>query len=359
VQLFLLIDAYLGGARMAGEENPVFAGEAAPLPAATKSSFHGLIGAGAAMRRLYRRIEAAAATTGNLLLVGESGTGKELVAHAVHKCSARAGRPFVALNCAALPKDLIESELFGYKRGAFSGASNEYPGLFRAADRGTLFLDEITEMSAETQSKLLRAIQERAIRPLGSTVEQPVNVRLIASSNRDLRAAVACGRLREDLYYRMQAAVLTIPPLRERREDIPLLVEHFIGLFNQTVGRTMEGIQPGALDSMVEYDWPGNVRELSNALEGAFTFGAGRLIGLEDLPAAVTGCGDGQFDSELGYPGGCAKDASVTTFAEAERDVIARALQSSGGNKVRAAEQLKISRKKLYAGIAKYCLSAM
>jgi len=358
VKIILLVSAYFrSDAATAGEKSAALEREAAYLPAAEKARFQGLVGATAAMRALYQRIEAAAATRGNLLIVGESGTGKELVARAVHKCGVRADRPFVALNCAALPKDLIESELFGYKRGAFSGATTESLGLFRAADGGTLFLDEITEMSADTQCKLLRAIQERAIRPVGSTREQPVDVRIIASTNRDPQAAVADGRLRQDLYYRLQAALIAVPPLRERSEDIQLLVDHFICMFNQNLGRTVAGIEQEALDRLLEYEWPGNVRELSNVVEGAFTFGNGHLIALEDLPPTLTANGDADTKAPVRVAGASRGGVPVTTFAESERELIVRALQNNSGNKVRTAEQLKISRKKLYARITKYRLS--
>jgi transcriptional regulator with PAS, ATPase and Fis domain len=311
------------------------------------------------MRQLYQRITAAASSRANLLIVGETGSGKELVARAVHDGGLRAGKPFVALNCAALPKDLIESELFGYKRGAFSGATTEYPGLFRAAEGGTLFLDEITEMSAQTQSKLLRAIQERAVRPIGATREQPVDVRVIASTNRDPQAAVTDGHLRQDLYYRLQAAMLLVPALRLRREDVPLLVAHFIAQFNISTGRTVEGIEEQALEALLKYQWPGNVRELANAIEGAFTFGSGSLIGAEDLPPAITRgshiCNDQSVAGAKGNP----TDKLLVTFAETECALIARALRDNHGNKSHAARQLKISRKKLYAKIAKYQLSML
>jgi DNA-binding NtrC family response regulator len=347
VQTILIVSAYSGATQRSA---------AADLPAAHEVPFHGLVGATAGMRQLYRRIEAAAKSKGNLLIVGESGTGKELVARAVHKCSARAERPFVALNCAALPKDLIESELFGYKRGAFSGATGEHLGLFRAAEGGTLFLDEVTEMSAETQSKLLRAIQERAIRPVGATREQPVDVRVIASTNRDPQAAVADGHLRQDLYYRLQAAVLAVPPLRERREDIPLLVDHFITLFSEDLGRSVEGIERRALDALSKYSWPGNVRELANAIESAFTFGRGDLIVLEDLPSTIATPDHTCVKFAVRPVETCHDYAPFATFAETERALIARALKNNNGNKVHTAAELKISRKKLYAKIAKYAL---
>ena len=325
--------------------------EAEALPQERRHHFYGLVGASPAMHSLYARIEAAGTTRGTILIVGESGTGKELVARAIHECGKNSGAPFIALNCAAIPKDLIESELFGYKRGAFSGANMEYLGLFRAAEGGTLFLDEITEMSPATQSKLLRAIQERAVRPVGSTREIPVEVRLVASTNRDPLDAVRDGQLREDLYYRLQAAVISIPPLRDRMEDVPRLAEHFVDLFNarQTRPTPVSGIDEAALRAMSEYQWPGNVRELSNAIEGAFTFGRSPVIRLEDLPRSVAGgeAADRTL-SDLSFP--------VGTFADSERVIIQRALESTGGNKVQAARLLKISRKKLYAKIAKYAL---
>src|SRR6202011_110289 len=218
------------------------------------------------MRALDKRIESAGQTRGTVLIVGESGTGKELVARAIHECGVDAGAPFVALNCAALPTHLIESELFGYKRGAFSGANTEYLGLFRAAEGGTLFLDEITEMSVETQSKLLRALQEHKVRPVGATAEVTINTRMIASTNRNPEEAVQRGFLRQDLYYRLQAAVLRMPPLRERIEDVKPLAEHFIDFFNEKFPRKVPvvGLDDGALAAMRNYTWPGNVRELSN-----------------------------------------------------------------------------------------------
>jgi two-component system response regulator AtoC len=300
------------------------------------------------MRRLYDRIEAVGQTRGTVLIIGESGTGKELVARAIHECGQTPSTPFVALNCAAIPRDLIESELFGHKRGAFSGANTEYLGLFRAADGGALFLDEVTEMSAETQSKLLRAVQERTVRPVGSTSEIPVDVRVIASTNRDPEEAVRSGQLRQDLYYRLQAGVLHVPPLRERDEDIPSLIEHFIAVFNEKLKpRTIvQGVNEDAMAAMKSYSWPGNVRELSNAIEGALTFGRSPWISFDVLPSALAG--------NIGKS--AAAVASSSTFADAERDVIARALENTSGNKLAASKLLRISRKKLYAKIAKYGL---
>jgi DNA-binding NtrC family response regulator len=328
--------------------------EAAKLPPELRTRFHGIVGASAAMHEVYRRIEMAAQTRGTVLVVGESGTGKELVARAIHECGPEPNAPFVALNCSALPRDLIESELFGYKRGAFSGANTEYLGLFRAAEGGTLFLDEITEMSPDTQTKLLRAIQERKVRPVGATGEVAVDARLIASTNRDPEEAMHAGQLRQDLYYRLQASVMRVPPLRERAEDVPLLAQHFITLFNEKLHRPIQvaGIEDAALQAMKRYSWPGNVRELSNAIEGAFTFGDSALIRLADLPPAISG----QSTAAATAPQMTNSFGGVATFADVERDLIKRALESTEGNKARAAKVLKISRKKLYAKIAKYSL---
>ncbi|HUO04957.1 MAG TPA: sigma-54 dependent transcriptional regulator [Candidatus Binataceae bacterium] len=353
IRMIVLADTYFrtkaaaSGARIQALER-----EARVMPAQERSRFHGLVGATPAMRKLYERIESAGVTRGTILITGESGTGKELVAHAIHDCGPARQAPFVALNCAAIPKDLIESELFGYKRGAFSGANADYLGLFRSAEGGTLFLDEITEMSPETQSKLLRAIQERTVRPVGATREVPVDVRLIASTNRDPQAAVEGGHLRPDLYYRLQAGTLHIPPLRERLDDVPLLAEHFLELFNEKMVRPVPvaGIDEDALDAMRTYKWPGNVRELANSIESAFTFGRGSTIHLDDLPPQIGG-------NRIAKQAAGAESALVMgTFADVERDLIQRALETTEGNKAAAAKMLKISRKKLYAKIEKYQL---
>ncbi len=336
--------------------------EATRLPGEARTSFHGLVGATPAMRRLYERIEAAGSVRGTILIVGESGTGKELVARAIHECSRTPGAPFVALNCAAIPRDLIESELFGYKRGAFSGAAVDYPGLFRAAEGGTLFLDEITEMSPATQSKLLRALQERTVRPVGSTHEVPFDVRVIASTNRDPQAASRSGQLREDLYYRLEVNVIEVPPLRERLADIPLLVEHFIALFNRRLARAtpVAGVEAQALEAMRRYSWPGNVRELSNAIESAFTFGTSDTIRLADLPAAVSGAAgltevvQGSAPAQSAQHHSAGDGGGSLSFADTERDLIHRALAATGGNKYRAAKLLGISRKRLYARLRRY-----
>ena len=351
IRIILLVDAY-SRSQWASAATRIHAleMEAKYLPPEERTRFHGLVGKSPAMRELYGRIEAVGRARAIALVVGESGTGKELVARAIHECGPTPTAPFVPLNCAALPKELIESELFGYKRGAFSGATTEYLGLFRAAEGGTLFLDEITEMNPETQSKLLRAIQERKVRPVGSSNEVSVEVRVIASSNRDPELAVQERQFRQDLYYRLQASVLRVPPLRDRGEDIPLLTHHFIDFFNQKLVRptAVGGIDDKTMQALCEYSWPGNVRELSNAIEGAFIFGRSPTVELRDLPPAISG--KRQFVPQP------TASLVVGTFAEAERDIIARALEMAGGNKVHAARTLKISRKRLYAKIEKYGL---
>lgn len=334
--------------------------EASRIPAEERSQFHGLIGASVPMRALYRRIESAGKTRGTVLIVGESGSGKELVARAIHECGVHAGAPFVALNCAALPTHLIESELFGYRRGAFSGANTDYLGLFRAADGGTLFLDEITEMSAETQSKLLRAVQERKVRPVGATSEVAVSARLIASTNRDPAAAVRDGHLRQDLYYRLQANVLMAPALRDRIEDLPMLVQHFIRIFNERIPNRapVSDVEEAALEAMKRHRWPGNVRELSNVIEGAFTFGNSSIIRTEDLTALSGGAIAAAPDAEPPPPlaSNAAPPSSRARFDEMECDLIRRTLEKTGGNKSRAAQMLGISRKRLYSRIERYRL---
>jgi DNA-binding NtrC family response regulator len=323
--------------------------------------FHGLVGASAAMRRLFRRIEAVAANRSTVLIVGESGTGKELVARAIHQCGAQRGS-FIPFNCAAIPKDLVESELFGHRRGAFSGATTDYPGLLRAADRGTVFLDEVTEMSPELQAKLLRAIQERAVRPVGSTQEIPIDVRILASTNRDPAAAAQSGQLRADLYYRLQVNVLEIPPLRDRTDDVARLAQYFLQRLNvrNEGSRFLEGFEPDAMSALQTYNWPGNVRELGNTIESAFTFGTSPNVTLDDLSIRIVNAWRAAPCAILSPTMAaleCPAVESPGSYAEFERDAIVKALDRTGGNKVQAARILKISRKKLYARIERYGLS--
>ena len=317
-----------------------------------RQTFHGIVGRSPAMREIFQRISAAGASRGTVLIIGESGTGKELVARAIHELGHASNAPFVPVNCSALPRELIESELFGYKRGAFSGATAEYQGLFRAAEGGALFLDEVTEMASDTQAKLLRVLQERTIRPVGAVQEIPINVRIIASTNRDPREAVQQGRLREDLYYRLHVNTLSLPPLRERREDIPLLAGYFLDYFSERLETPRRDLEPATLAALEQYAWPGNIRELMNIIESAYTFGRAGRIGLADLPATVTA------GTEIPPRAAPSSLPLPLSFAAGERELIARALASTGGNKLQAAKLLGISRKKLYAKIAKYDLAA-
>ncbi|MBM4255525.1 MAG: sigma-54-dependent Fis family transcriptional regulator [Deltaproteobacteria bacterium] len=312
-----------------------------------RQHFHGIVGHCPAMRDVFQRISAAGMARGTVLVVGESGTGKELVARAIHEVSGGTA-PFVPVNCSALPRELIESELFGYRRGAFSGATTEYQGLFRAAEGGCLFLDEVTEMAPDTQAKLLRVLQERAIRPVGSVREVPVKVRIIASTNRDPHEAVRQGRLREDLYYRLNVNTLVLPPLRERQEDIALLVEYFLTYFSERFGVPRRTMSPHALAVLMQHSWPGNIRELMNVIESTYTFARDPEISLSDLPSTFSRM------SPTPRPMEVSPNTPPPLFIDAERDLIVRALNATSGNKLQAAKLLGISRKKLYAKIAKY-----
>jgi len=248
-----------------------------------------IIGQSPSMRAIFQSIETFAATPSTVLVTGESGTGKELVARAIHAHGARADKPFVSINCGAFPETLLESELFGYVKGAFTGATQNKPGLFQAANGGTLFLDEIGEMSPAMQVKLLRVLQERRVRPLGSTEEVEIDVRVIAASNKDLSRLVEEKSFREDLYYRISVIPLAVPPLRERREDIPSLAMHFLRRYAEQMGKPVRGIESRAMECLVRYPWPGNVRELENAMERAVALESGEQITVSNLPEKVSG----------------------------------------------------------------------
>ena len=335
-------------------------GEVLAFEADRPGHFHGIVGASPAVHKMIGKIAALATSRSTVLIVGESGTGKELVARAIHQASAP-NLPFVALNCAALPRDLIESELFGYVRGAFSGANQEQLGLFRSAQGGTLFLDEITEMSPETQAKLLRAIQERCVRPVGGTREIPVDVRIIASTNREPEKAIREGQLRQDLYYRLAVGVIRAVPLRERAEDIPLLVRHFVDLFNAKSGKAIKvmAIESAALDRLTHYSWPGNVRELGNAIEAAMSFGSSEVLRREDLTLPEQVASEPAATPRLnGNETAVDADAPVvfSSLKKVERDHIVWTLYNTGGNKALAARMLGISRKSLYDRLAEHGL---
>jgi nitrogen regulation protein NR(I) len=321
----------------------------------------GLVGRAPGMQQIYGVIEKVSDTPSTVLITGESGTGKELVAKALHDNSSRASGPFIKINCAAIPKTLMESELFGYEKGAFTGAVGSKPGRFELADKGTLFLDEIGEIPVEMQVKLLRALQESEFERVGGIKTIKVDVRLITATNRNLEAEVKAGTFREDLFYRLNVVPLHLPPLRERREDIPLLVEHIIRKFNERLKKQIDGIEPEALERLAAYHWPGNIRELENVLERTILFCDAPRIRLQDLPAdaaptapAPQSMAPSSTTTPVAglpaAPGAAAASLKEMVKAETEkveRELIQKALDETGGNVTQAAKLLKISRKSL------------
>jgi two-component system response regulator HydG len=300
-----------------------------------------LIGQSLPWRRTMEIVMQAAPSTANVLLLGESGTGKELLARAIHENSPRAAGPFVPVNCAALPETILEAELFGYEKGAFTGAVQRHDGRFVQADGGTLFLDEIGEIPTHVQVKLLRVIQEREVERLGGRTMK-VDLRLVAATNQDLRAAVREGRFREDLYYRLNIIPVPIPPLRDRRDDIALLAEHFLQLYAARNNRTIAGFSRAAADAMSRYDWPGNVRELENTVERAVVLSRGSAIEIDDLPSEVRTGGGVQGD------GRSLSFAVGTPLEEIERRVIHATLAHVGGDKRLCAQLLGIATRTIY-----------
>lgn len=300
-----------------------------------------LIGRSPAARRVMSLIEQVAATTAPVLITGESGTGKELAAKSIHARSLRHNRPFVAINCAAVPETLIESELFGHERGAFTGAHQRREGCFERANGGTLLLDEITEMRPEMQAKLLRVLEEKEVQRLGGVKEIPIDVRVLAACNRQPRRAIREGRLREDLYFRLSVLSLELPPLRHRIEDVPLLAAEFLRQFNREHRKTVQGVAEDCLKLLKAYSWPGNVRELRNVIERAVILCRSSMLSSGDLPAALAdqaAMGSGpDFMIRLG-----------ASLQEVEAELILRTLASVGGNKTRAARILGVARRSMY-----------
>jgi len=316
-----------------------------------RGAFGQVVGSSPAMQETMRQLDVAAPTDATLLLAGESGTGKDLVARTVHELSPRRKGSFVAVNCAAIPETLLESEIFGHEKGAFTGALERRQGCFELADGGTLFLDEVAEMRPATQVKFLRVLQEGQFRRLGGKTELQVNVRVIAATNRDPLEAVRAGLLREDLYYRLNVLTIVLPPLRERMEDLPELIQTFLQEFNERHGRSIRGVDERALELLRRHRWPGNVRELRNVMERAVIVCPDDLIRSEQLPLALTSLSPSAPAAREGL------DVLLpigTTVEEAERQLILRTLAQTGNNKTRAAELLGISLKTLHNKLAKY-----
>jgi two-component system response regulator PilR (NtrC family) len=323
--------------------------------AASRNSLDNFIGSSPVIEKLKATIRTVAPTASTVLIYGESGTGKELVARAVHSCSTRASEPFVSINCGAFPETLLESELFGYVKGAFTGASQNKRGLFEVASGGTIFLDEIGEMSLSMQVKLLRVLQERTIRPVGGTQETPVDVRVIAATNRDLREMIANGTFREDLYYRVSVIPIQVPALRERREDVELLANHFLKKYSTAAQKSILRISQESLDALKAFEWPGNVRQLENTVERAVAMETGNELRVDleaDRPRARAAAASSNGHSSPDVPSdGIDFEKYV---AGVERSLIESALQQSGGVQIRAAELLKVSYRSFRHLLKKY-----
>ena len=307
-------------------------------------AFENIIGSAPSMRRVLEQVGRVAQTHSTVLITGESGTGKELIVRALHTHSPRAERPFVAVSCGALPETLLENELFGHVKGAFTGAADQKMGLLSVANGGTLFLDEVGEISLPTQVKLLRVIQEREFTPLGATQPLSVDIRLVSATNRDLKEEVRAGRFRSDLFYRLGVIPIHLPSLHERREDIPLLANHFVRTFNRMLGSEVTGIEPEAMRALVRYNWPGNVRELENVIERAMVMAEGKTVCTRDL----------LFDAEMGatVAGGGSGAATILAYKEAkatfERDYLHNLLTTTNGNVSEAARLSGRLRSDLY-----------
>lgn len=316
-----------------------------------KYKFDNIVGNSEGMQEVFSLIEKVADTDSTILVLGESGTGKELVAKAVHYNSHRGTKPLITVNCAAIPEELLESELFGYVKGAFTGAHITKQGRFDTADGGTIFLDEIGDMSGKLQVKILRVLQERRFEPVGSTKTHEVDVRIITATNQNLEEAVKAGRFREDLYYRLNVIPIKIPPLRERPSDIPLLIQHFIDRFNKENEKSVEGMTDEAMEILENYSWPGNIRELENVVERVIVLKDGGKIGVDDLTPQIKGDVK-QFEGRQVYipADGMSLKQALNRF---EQELIEEALKKTSGNKNRAAALLKLNRTTLVEKIKK------
>ncbi len=321
-------------------EKKLLAEENQRLRTALRSRTRSLVGSSAVMRRVHDLIAQVATTKTNVLVSGESGTGKELVARGIHDLSERREKPFIAVNCGAIPENLLESELFGHVRGAFTGAVSNKPGLVETADGGTLFLDEIGELPQSLQVKLLRLIQEKTLRRVGGNQDQRVDVRIVAATHRDLLAEAQAGRFREDLYYRLNVIQIGLPALRERMEDVPLLVQHFLEKYRQEFGKEVKGLSPAALEKILAYPFPGNVRELENLMERAVALARGPVLDVDGLPSSVL---ERSANARTLAPLSAEGANLDEVLASYERGLLSDALQRSGGVKKRAARLLGIS----------------
>ncbi len=308
-----------------------------------------IIGQSPAMQRVLDLVEQVGSSQASILVLGESGTGKELIANALHRASPRSQGPLISVNCAAMPAELLESELFGYQKGAFTGAVKDKPGRFQLADKGTLFLDEIGELPLQLQPKLLRAVQEKLIQPLGGTQEMEVDVRLLAATNKDLYQEVMSGNFREDLYFRLKVVEIVVPPLRDRMEDLPFLVNHFVQVLGQKNKKEVRGITSNFLHALQGYHWPGNVRELENVMERAIILSRSDVLDVRDLPESISRSAEGS-ERELG-------SFSEESLDEAEKEKLEKVLNSHGGHRERTARALGISRRTLQYKLKKYGLT--
>jgi two-component system response regulator HydG len=310
-----------------------------------------IVGKSPVMKEILETVAMVAPTEASVLILGESGTGKELIANALHQGSARSDKRFIKVNCAALPETLLESELFGHEKGAFTGAVNRRPGRFELADGGAIFLDEIGEMSLATQAKLLRVLQEREFEPLGSTRTVKVDIRIIAASNKVLLDEVKKGTFREDLFYRLNVVPIHLPPLRDRKEDIPLLAEHFLKIYNEKNNKNVQGFHPRALDALMRYSWPGNIRELENIVERSVIFSREDYVIFSELPEVIREASGDTLSLEVreGFKPGM-------TIREMERELIIRTLEDNDGNRTRSARILGITRRTLQHKLKKYDL---
>jgi two-component system response regulator HydG len=310
-----------------------------------------IIGQSPAMVKLLDTVSQAAATEAIVLITGESGTGKEMIANALHYNSQRGSAPFIKINCAALTETLLESELFGHEKGAFTGADRKREGKFRQADGGSIFLDEVSEMSPAMQVKLLRVLQEREITRVGGSEVLTINVRVIAASNKDLKKEMGKGRFREDLFYRLNVVALHVPPLHARRDDIPLLAQHFLNLFAGKNNKSIKGFTPQAMEKLLKYPWPGNVRELMNAVERAVVLSRAEYLSADDLALLMADTAVGETSEQISLP-------ENVPLEEMEKRTILETLHTVNGNKSEAARRLGITRKTLRAKLEKYQVSS-